>query len=365
MRRVWSGLVFAVWVGAAAAQPPRPAAPQAADVILVQKTAGQPERRLKLVKMFAGSDGERLAEVQDVASGARYQVPVSALAGMTRAPAAAEPAKPPLAPGGKFPTSLPLPEPSAGGHSPFAARPLPTAAPPRPMPQPQPAPTAAALDTPLTALVGGRPAAPVAALTPPPTRAVALPTPMPQPMPAPVEPVRPVVAAPAPAWRRTPWPAPRSGQETWRSAAGCRRPAAGAAGAGPVHPTRPARTVGGHPRRPDAGRGRAVHPRPPARPAAERPGAGTPPTRRSSSSSPRWPAPTRPRRCRRSASASCRPSATTPGTTSSSWRRRPAAGTPGCGRRPSPPSAGWCRGDGAANSSEPAALAAASAIRRG
>ena len=162
MRRVWVGLLFAAWVGVAAAQPP--------DVVLIQKTAGQPDRKLKLIKMLDGAEGERFAEVQDVASGARYQLPMAALAGMTRVAAEPAPAAKPAASGGKFPTSLPLPAPPAGGFSPFASRPLPTA---QPTPRPRPA-APAGLDTPLTAMVGGPPPAPTPgeALTlPAPTRA--------------------------------------------------------------------------------------------------------------------------------------------------------------------------------------------------
>lgn len=159
MRRLWAGLLFAAWVGVAAAQPPP-------DVVLVQKTAGQPDRKLKLIKMLDGADGDRLAEVQDVASGIRYQLPAAALAGMTRATADPTPAAKPPSSGGKFPTSLPTP--TAGGFSPFTSRPLPSA---RPAPPPRPS----GLDTPLTAMVGGpRPLTPGEALTlPTPTRATA------------------------------------------------------------------------------------------------------------------------------------------------------------------------------------------------
>lgn len=207
MRRVWAGLVLAAWVGTAPAQSPpaRPAAPQPAGDILIQKTAGQPERRLRLLRMDTGPDGERVADVQDLGTGARYTLPAAALAGMTRvaggpttSPTAAAPAKP-AAPAGKFPTSLPLPEPTPGGHSPFVSRPL--TQPPELRPRPQPAAPArpatpsgpvvpASLDTPLTALVAApaRPVEPVHPIEPPP---LALPTPVPPPpMPA-AEPVAP------------------------------------------------------------------------------------------------------------------------------------------------------------------------------
>lgn len=171
MWRVWTGLVFAAWVGIAPAQsqPARPAAPQPAGDILVQKTAGQPDRRLRLLRIDTGPDGQRVADVQDLTSGAKYTLPAAALSGMKRevvvvanpTPPSPPAAKQPVAIHGKFPTSLPLPEPTAGSHSPFVNRPLHPTPEPRPRPQtgwaePQRpvAPTQpVALGTPLTTLV--------------------------------------------------------------------------------------------------------------------------------------------------------------------------------------------------------------------
>ncbi len=212
-RRLWVAVVIATWVGVAPAQsPPARPAPQPSGEILIQKTAGQPERRLRLLKFNTGPDGERVADLQDLGTGARYTVPVAALAGMTRAPAGptdaaqttpppALPSVRPAAPSSKFPTSLPLPEPSPGSHSPFTARQLTPTPQPRSRPQPAgPTPVApGSLDTPLTALVvapAGRP------IEPPP---LVIPTLVPTamldaepPRRPPVAYVPPVPAAPAP-----------------------------------------------------------------------------------------------------------------------------------------------------------------------
>lgn len=260
MWRVWAGLLIACGAGVAPAQwattggtppPARPAAQPASDV-LVQKTAGQPERRLRLLKVGNGPDGERFADLQDVATGAKFTVPYAALAGMKRATDVAPPSPPPPpaakpAGGGKFPTSLAAPEPSPGGYSPFAAKPIPlpetrpqpksrwgdlpptvapppiapppiappqpvTATPPMPVAPPQPMPAtlpqpvpavAGSLDTPLTALVAA-PAQPVQVAAPPvaePPPAVALPTVAEPPAVLRMSfPAAPAYAPPSPSW---------------------------------------------------------------------------------------------------------------------------------------------------------------------
>jgi hypothetical protein len=202
MRRVIAGLLIACGAGAAVGQPPRPAPAPTADVF-ISKSPGQPERRLKLLSTGTGPDGQGFAEVQDAASGVRYTLPTAALAGMRRAtaadPAPPPPAKPALGSGGKFPTTMTLPEPPAGSFSPFAAR-------PQPAPQPPPKPrwgespprtptTPPSLETPLTNLV--TPVKPAAVPRPDPLPPFALDPPRPSPPPPPVI-LPPPVAEPPP-----------------------------------------------------------------------------------------------------------------------------------------------------------------------
>ena len=100
-------------------------APRAGDVF-VFRTAGQPERRVKVVRVSMFTDGESQADVQDLATGARYAVPGRVLMAMM-APQAAAPSKPapppvlnptpvvtatPVAPA-RTPTTTPTPAPAA------------------------------------------------------------------------------------------------------------------------------------------------------------------------------------------------------------------------------------------------------------
>ncbi len=64
---------------------PATAAPREGDVV-VFRTSGQPERRLKVLRVSAFPDGESLADVEDLATGDRFTLPgkVLAAAGRTR-----------------------------------------------------------------------------------------------------------------------------------------------------------------------------------------------------------------------------------------------------------------------------------------
>jgi hypothetical protein len=66
---------------------PASAAPREGDVV-VFRTSGQPERRLKVLRVSAFPDGESLADVQDEATGDRFTLPgkVLAAAGRIRNP---------------------------------------------------------------------------------------------------------------------------------------------------------------------------------------------------------------------------------------------------------------------------------------
>lgn len=55
--------------------PPVRAQAPSTDTVLVMKTAGQPDRRLRVLNVSNFSDGESLADVQDVDSGQKFSIP--------------------------------------------------------------------------------------------------------------------------------------------------------------------------------------------------------------------------------------------------------------------------------------------------
>ncbi len=73
---------------AALAQPrttPAPAPAQAEAPILVMRTAGQPDRQLKVIKQSNPAEGEPIAEVQDVSTGQIFTLPGKVVAMLPRA----------------------------------------------------------------------------------------------------------------------------------------------------------------------------------------------------------------------------------------------------------------------------------------
>ena len=106
----WIGLgaLALVWATVAAGQTPAPAptavaGPRVGEVMTF-RTSGQPERRVRVVRVIGTPDTDGLADVEDLGTGAKYSVPLKVVAMMARAsfadaPAAAVPAAPTLKPG--------------------------------------------------------------------------------------------------------------------------------------------------------------------------------------------------------------------------------------------------------------------------
>ena len=80
-------------VPAALAQP-RPSVDQP---IVLMRTAGQPDRQLKVLKQSRFSDGESIAELQDVASGQVFTLPGKVVALLPRMAGSAAPTQSPVA----------------------------------------------------------------------------------------------------------------------------------------------------------------------------------------------------------------------------------------------------------------------------
>lgn len=103
-RRVWCGSLAttAAWVGFVTAQAPPSAAPAGSSAsdgpVYVMKTAGQPERRVKVIKSEKLPDGTFLTDVKDLASGVVYTLTNPAVLGTpttnTVATATASPPQP-------------------------------------------------------------------------------------------------------------------------------------------------------------------------------------------------------------------------------------------------------------------------------
>jgi hypothetical protein len=198
-RWAWAGAVAAACAGFSAGQsPPAPVSvappavssppgatdgPRAGDVITF-RTAGQPERRVKVLRVTASAGGEPLADLQDLTTGARYTVPARMLTAKPAAPKAA-----PVRPTQWTPAARPTTPPAIGGSS--AA--VPASGPYSPFTKPRYAPK------------DDRPASPAVAVSspavvPPPQLPLALPEPLARerPLPPPAEPPTLVAFRPPP-----------------------------------------------------------------------------------------------------------------------------------------------------------------------
>lgn len=155
----------------------RAAAPDDGPVVLLMRTTGQPDRKLRVVKRSSFLDGESLVDVQDVASGQTFTIPGKLADRLPRAdlgpPAAPPPTQrllsppnplvqPPLsAVGAKLPVAVagsgspqlvprPLPGVAIPGDTVLTPVPSPTVAPPTPGVNPVVVPAPAANPTPAT-----------------------------------------------------------------------------------------------------------------------------------------------------------------------------------------------------------------------
>lgn len=190
----------------------RAAAPEESAPLILMRTAGQPDRTLKVLKRSTFPDGEGLVDVQDVASGQRFTLPAKLADRLPRAGAApASPAAPTVAAAPSVPRNYPpppVPPPQAAVAvpppayvppaqlpllpSPALPPPIPASAPPVPVPSAapewkaiEPAPASVAA-RPVPAPVPVAPTLiPVASPAVPPAAA---PTPAPQPLTPPAKP---------------------------------------------------------------------------------------------------------------------------------------------------------------------------------
>lgn len=234
----WAVMVGVACGGATAAQPsgtpaalaggssPPPAVspptggPTAPEKVLVIRTSGQPDRQVRVLNVSTFSDGESIADVQDLATGQRFSIPGPMLAYLQKQT-------------GSAPATAPhTREVATAAGTPSRAVP--------PTPQPQPAPTPLPQPPPHapSASTVTRPAEPIVSPTPVrkpdvwrSTGETAVATPPPNaPTPQPVQPTAQTVR-PAPAVAPTPVPGPR--RDVWS-------PIRPAAGTGTVPPTAPA-----------------------------------------------------------------------------------------------------------------------------
>lgn len=97
--------------------------------VVVFRTAGQPERQLKILRVSQFSDGESLIDVQDLTTGDRFTVPGKVMAALSRPRTPPTPQPTPVAPPTQS-SAKPLPPPPV---------PLTTTQPATPPPQPSPA----------------------------------------------------------------------------------------------------------------------------------------------------------------------------------------------------------------------------------
>lgn len=122
-------------------------APREGDIFTF-RTAGQPERKVKITRVTPFADGDALADVEDLATGAKYTIPAKVLMASARSVARVpekvsatppsfskhadpngwpkKPTNPSHVKPTGFPTSLPTPTPTKGTQSPFAQRAVPT-----------------------------------------------------------------------------------------------------------------------------------------------------------------------------------------------------------------------------------------------
>ena len=100
-RWISTGALAFAWAGFAVGQPPAPApvappaetataGPQVGEV-LTFRTAGQPERRVRIQRVAGTPEADGLADVQDLGTGARYSIPLKVVAMMARASVAETP----------------------------------------------------------------------------------------------------------------------------------------------------------------------------------------------------------------------------------------------------------------------------------
>ena len=140
----------------------RAAAPEEAAVVLLMRTAGQPDRTLKVLKRSTFPDGDALVDVQDVTTGQRFTLPAKLAdrlprGGATAAVASAAPPPPRMYP------PPPVPQPPRTFAPPL--RPAVAVAPvaqPAYVPQPQPTPAPA----PAVTTASAPPVAPTPVLIP-------------------------------------------------------------------------------------------------------------------------------------------------------------------------------------------------------
>src|SRR4051794_27226997 len=88
------------------ASPAQAGGPQEGDII-VFRTAGQPERRVKVIKISRFEDGEVLADVQDQTSGDSYTLPLRAASSAPRLAAGATPISVPASSGPGYQNQTP------------------------------------------------------------------------------------------------------------------------------------------------------------------------------------------------------------------------------------------------------------------
>lgn len=157
-RRVWCGSLAttAAWVGVVTAQAPPAAAPAAATPaatdgpVYVMKTAGQPERRVKVVKSEKLPDGTFLTDVKDLATGVVYTLTNPAVLGTpatTAATAAAPAPKPTAVASNPLPPANTYVPPAATTLPPGTPRPIFGSFPNQPQPVASATPTMTGLPT--------------------------------------------------------------------------------------------------------------------------------------------------------------------------------------------------------------------------
>ena len=125
IRREWQAAIASVvlWSGAASAQAPALVPGEAASVVTI-RTAGQPDRKLQVLKTERLPDGKYLTEVKDLASGAIFTIADTKPLGVpeaTKLPVGtpAAPATPTLLPGTTVPATGGLPQAKARNADPL------------------------------------------------------------------------------------------------------------------------------------------------------------------------------------------------------------------------------------------------------
>ena len=88
---LFAGIALVAGGAARAAEPATPEVPLAPGAVLLVRTAGQPERQLRVLQV-GGADPDAVIDVQDSATGARYSLPRRVAANWPRAGGTAPPA---------------------------------------------------------------------------------------------------------------------------------------------------------------------------------------------------------------------------------------------------------------------------------